>query len=436
MRRPPGPATPFAGRSERALQDIAQRMPWYADASTLEGRNVRNLYTETAWFGLLNGLAATFVSVFALRLGATTTQVGWLTALTALVNVIWLIPAGRLIERQRRRIRLILITGFLQRMGYLAMALMPLAVISGRVGALIVINTLIALPTAVINTAVTALLPDLTAPSQRGKVISTRWLLLSIMAGIAALAGGWILDLMPVPVNYQVLFGAGAILSLLSLYYLRRIKVPDSATSQRPGRARGHYSWKRLRHAMGNIFLHRDFVRFSLASFVFYWGIYLPGALWSVLRVRNLAASDGWIGIIAMVVNGSTILGYLAWGKVTDRWGNRRVLNITALAVTAYALFTALVPTIQWMIPTSILGGLAWSGCNLVLFNVMLGVSPDEHRPTYVALYTALMNITAFAGPLLGAALSDWLGIRMAFMVSGGVRLVGAAFFWRMVREG
>jgi MFS family permease len=436
VKRTPWLALPFAGRSKYALQHVAQRMPWYADASTQEGRNIRNLYIETAWFGLLNGLAVTFVSVFALRLGATTTQVGWLTALTALVNVIWLIPAARLIERQRRRIPLILTTGFLQRMGYLAMALMPLVAISGRVEALIAINTLITLPAAVINTAITALLPDLTTPGQRGKVVSTRWLLLSLMATIAALAGGRILDLMPVPLNYQVLFGAGAILSLLSLRYLHRIEVPDSATSQQTGRARERYSWARLRQAMGNIFSHRDFVRFSLASFIFYWGLYLPGALWSVLRVRNLAASDTWIGIIATIVNGSTIVGYLAWGKVTGRWGNRRVLNVTAVAVAAYALSTAAVPTIEWMIPTSILGGLAWSGCNLVLFNVMLGVSPDEHRPTYVAFYTALMNITAFAGPLLGAALSDWLGIRMAFVLSGGVRLVGAVLFWRMVREG
>jgi MFS family permease len=424
----------LASRSRLALRYVGRRMPWYADASTLEGRNVRNLYIETAWFGLLNGLSATFVSVFALRLGATTTQVGWLTALTALVNVAWLMPAARLIERQRRRIPLILITGFLQRLGYLVMALMPLVVISGRVEALIAINTLITLPAAVINTAITALLPDLTSAERRGEVVSNRWLLLSIMATIAALAGGRILDLMPLPANYQVLFGVGAILSLLSLRYLRRIKVPDTVIRQRAEHARDRYSWKRLRQSLSSMLRHRDFVRFTIASFVFYWGIYLPGALWSVLRVRNLAASDTWIGIIAMVVNGSTIVGYFAWGKLVGRWGNRRVLNVTALAVAGYALTTALVPTIEWMVLTSILGGLSWSGCNLVLFNVMLGVSPDDRRASYVALYTALMNVAAFGGPLLGAALSDWVGIRIAFAVSGGLRLVGTALLWRMVR--
>jgi MFS family permease len=423
-----------AGRSKRSLRHIRRRLPWYADTSTVEGRNIHYLHVETAWFGLLNGLAATFVSVFALRLGASTGQVGWLTALTALVNVVWLLPAARLIERRPRRLPLIVLTGFLQRLGYLAMALMPFVVLTGRVEMLIAINTLIALPAAVINTAITSFLPDLTSPEKRGNVVSSRWLILSAMATVAALVGGRFLDLVPVPLNYQLLLGTGALLSLLSLRYLRRIEVPEAVISGRAGQPRERYSWQRLRHSLSAVFSHRQFSRFSLASFVFYWGLYLPGALWSVLRVRTLGASDTWIGLIAVVVNGTTILGYFAGGKAIARWGDRRVLLVTSLTVVLYAFTTALVPTIGWMIPTSILGGLSWAGCNLALFNVMLGVCPDDHRPTYIAFYTALMNVTAFAGPLLGAALSEWAGIRQAFVVSSGVRLLGAVFFWRLVR--
>jgi MFS family permease len=77
---------------------------------------------------------------------------------------------------------------------------------------------------------------------------------------------------------------------------------------------------------------------------------------------------------------------------------------------------------------------LAWAGCNLALFNTMLNVCPADHRPTYVALYTALMNVTAFAGPLLGAGLADWIGIRLAFGISGGVRLAGTLLLFLLAR--
>jgi MFS family permease len=87
------------------------------------------------------------------------------------------------------------------------------------------------------------------------------------------------------------------------------------------------------------------------------------------------------------------------------------------------------------MIPTSILGGVAWSGCNLALFNLMLGVCPSDRRPTYIALHTSLINVTAFAGPLLGAAMAGWLGLRPIFVISGALRLAGLLLFVWLLRE-
>jgi MFS family permease len=420
--------------AKEVLRRIGQRLPWYSPADTEEGRNVRNLYAETTWFGVLNGVALTFVSVFALRLGATTGQVGWLTALPALVNIIWLMPVARIIERQRRRMPLIVLAGFVQRMGYLVLAAMPFVMLTFRVEALILIHTLIAIPTAVINTAITALIPDLTGPERRGQVVSVRWLILSAVATAAVLLAGKFLDLIEVPLNYQILFGGTAGLSLLSLRYLRRIRVPDAVPVSPAPETDGQPSWERVRQSVSAVLSRQDFLRFAVASFVFNWGLYLPAALWSVLRVRDLGASDTWIAFIAVVIDGSTIAGYFYWGKVIEKRGNRWVLIVTSMGVTAYSVLTGLVPSIAWMIPTSILGGLTWSGCNLALFNGMLSVCPDERRPSYIAIYTILVNVTAFAAPLLGAALAGWIGTRMVFGVSGGVRLIGALLFLVLMR--
>jgi MFS family permease len=426
----------LAGRIGEGVRHLERQLPWYEPSPSQEGRNLRGLYAATTWFGLISGLVATFLPVFALRLGATTGQLGWLSALPALVNVVWLIPAARLIERRVRRVPLILSTALLQRLGYLAMAAMPFLLSQGRVEALIVLQTLITLPTAVVNTAITTLIPDLTAPQRRGQVVSVRWLLLAITGTVAALAGGAFLDLLPVPLNYQILLGAGALLSLLSVPALRRVRAPDSVRLARASTPRRRYSWQQLRQSVGSLKAQPEFLGFCLASFVLHWGLYLPAALWSILRVRNLGATDTWIGIIAVVIDASTIAGYLYWGKVSGRRGHRWLLVVTSLGVSLYAALTALVPAIGWMIPTSMLGGLTWAGCNLALFNVMLRVSPSDHRPTYVAIYTALMNVTAFAGPLLGAGLAEWIGLRTTFVVSAAVRAAGALLLWRLVRDG
>jgi MFS family permease len=415
-----------------ALRRLWQRMPWYLPPNIAEGPNLRNLYTETIWFGVLSGLTSTYMAVFALRLGATTGQIGWLTALPALVNIVWIIPAARLIERQRRPLPMILVTGALQRLGYLAMIAAPWLG-AGQVQALIVLSTLVAVPAAVINTAVTALLPELVSPQQRSQVVSVRWLLMASAEMAAALIGGQLLGLMPVPLNYQVVLGTGAVLSLFSLHYLRRLRVPDNALAH-PVVPKKKAERSTLRRSLAGVLAQRDFVWFTVAAFVFYWGIYLPAPLWSILRVRELGANDGWIGLIAMIVGVSTIAGYLYWGKVSAKKGDRWLLIVTSAGMAIYAFLTALVPSIEWMIPTSILGGLSWSGCNLALFNLMLAVCPADRRPTYIAMHTALINITAFAGPLLGAALADWVGLRPVFVVSGAVRMAGLVLFIWLLR--
>lgn len=513
MRRAPRRRGQARLRARAWLHHLGQGLPWYAPGDSLEGRNARYLYAETAWFGLLSGLTATFVSVYALRLGATTDQVGWLTALPALVNVVWLIPAARLIERQRKRMPLILAAGVLQRLGFLAMALMPFLLVSGRVEALIVLNTAVILPAAVISTAVTSLLPELAKPDKRGQMVTARWIIMAVTATLAALLGGRFLDLVPVPLNYQILLGVGTALSLLGLVYLGRIRVPDrpgrpgrrsrgvsdpgqgkpSPSGEKPaertegsgagGAGLGHRPSPSVglghrhspskggpspseglghrhspsegseggsspsgkvgpgargigrRRGLGGVLRQREFMRFALAAFVFHWGLYLPAALWSVLRVRELGASDSWIGLIAVVVDGATIAGYFLWGKARAKRGDRWLLLVTGVGVTLYAAVTAVVPSMGWMVPSSFLGGLAWAGCNLALFNVMLTVCPGERRPTYLALYTALMNVAAFAGPLLGTALAGSIGIRWVFVLSGGVRLVGTGLFAVLLGE-
>jgi len=59
---------------------------------TVEEQNIWNLYLDVAWWGVLSGITSTFVSVFAIRLGASNTLVGLLVSLPALINVFWLIP--------------------------------------------------------------------------------------------------------------------------------------------------------------------------------------------------------------------------------------------------------------------------------------------------------------------------------------------------------
>lgn len=399
---------------------------------TVEEQNNRNLYLDVTWFGVLSGITSTFVSVFAIRLGASNTLVGLLVSLPALINIFWLIPSARIIERQRRRLPIILLAGFLQRVGYLLVALMPFVLRTHRPEALVALVALITLPTATLSVAFTSLIAEVVPIGKRAQVVSTRNMLVSIISTVTMLISGKLLDLLPFPLNYQLLFGAGFAASLVSLYYVSRIKIADASVAESRPRHKTPLV-TRLRRSLKQIANQRDFVRFSASAFVFQWGLYLPSALYAIYRVRNLGASDTWIGLLSMTQSAVTIVTYLYWGKVASRKGNRRVLLISSLGVVLYPVLTGLSPRVELLLLPSIIAGIFGAGFNLSFFNTLLEVCPQERRPSFVALNTTVINVAAFLAPLLGISLANFLDIRIALFIAGGVRLLGVGLFYQLI---
>ena len=399
---------------------------------TVEEQNNWYLYLDVTWFGVLSGITSTFISVFAIRLGASNTLVGLLVSLPALINIFWLIPSARIIERQRRRLPIIVLAGFLQRLGYLLIALMPFVLRAHRPEALVALVALITFPTAIVSVAFTSLVAEVVPADKRAQVISIRNVLVSIVSTVTVLISGKLLDLLIFPFNYQLLFGAGFAASLVSLYYVSRIKVADTiAVEQQPQRKASLAT--RLRRTVKQVMKQRDFVRFSASAFVFQWGLYLPSALYAIYRIKSLGASDTWIGLLSTVQSAVTILAYLHWGRVASRKGNRRVLLISSLGAVLYPVLTGLSPRIEPLLLVSVIGGIFGAGFNLSFFNTLLEVCPQERRPSFVALNTTVINVAAFLAPLLGISLANLLDIRIALFIAGAVRLLGAGLFYQLI---
>jgi hypothetical protein len=399
---------------------------------TVEEQNNWNLYLDIAWFGVLNGITTTFVSVFAIRLGASNTLVGLLVSLPALISIFWLIPSARIIERQRRRLPIIVLTGFLQRLGYLLIALMPFVLHAHRPEAMVALVALLTIPAAMASVAFTSMIADVVPIDKRAHVISIRNVLLSAVSTVTVLISGKLLDLLPFPLNYQLLFSVGFATSMVSLYYISRIQVADTSMAQYRAQREASLLFG-FRHLVRQMMNQRDFVRFSASAFAFHWGLYMPSALYAIYRVKNLGASDTWIGLLSMVQEAVTTLTYFHWGRVASRKGNRLVLLISSLGLVLFPVLTGLSPRVEPLLLVSVVGGIFGAGFNLGFFNTLLEVCPQERRPSYVAINTTLINVAAFLAPLLGTSLANILDIRVALFIAGAVRLVGVGLFYQLV---
>ncbi len=385
--------------------------------------NEWNLYREIVWFGQLSAVTNTFVSVFALRLGASSFLIGLRTALPALVNVFAQVPAARWVERQANRRTVPLAWHFLTRLPVLIMVLAPLLPETWRATFVILVAVTGAFPTAVATISFTSVFADVVAPKDRARVVSVRNALLATVTTITVLITGQVLDLIPFPLGYQVIFAVAFAASMVSLYYLARVVLPHSDSKQHAAaQPRGPLD---IRRSIRNILTQRDYVRFTGAAFVFHWGLYFPIPLYAIYRVRSLGLSEGWIGALSMLESAVTIVAYFAWGRLAQRRSSRLILLAGVLLVSFFPIGTALSSSPWPLLIVSAVAGIASPAYNLGLFNGLLEVAPGERRATFVAVFNMLMNVAAFISPLLGTSAADWLGVREALLLGGALRIAG-----------
>ncbi|MBI3732118.1 MAG: MFS transporter [Chloroflexi bacterium] len=401
-------------------------------------RNIWNLYVEITYFGFVFGILQTFLSVYVIRLGANNTVIGLLNALPSLVFAVWSIPAARLVEQNARRMRLILISGSLHRLGVAALGLMPFVVVGFRPEAAVIIVTLMTIPQVVANIGFSSMFADVVPADYRARTVAVRSMLLGITMTLASYLGGQFLGLsaesyrgpldaiFAFPLNYQFLFIFGFGLSLAGMVYLSRVRVSDGERASTPRSESGGGSLpSRLRAFVALIVGEREFSRYTLAMFILHWGLFLPIPLYSLYWVRTLHASDSFVGLILTVQNITTIVVYPLLPGMARRMGNRGLLALAALLISLYPLITAFVTTLEPLLLISVIGGAGGAMFGLASFNLLLEVSPAVRRPSFIATFNSAAFTAGFIAPFLGTELLNFIDINQDLFFGGVLRLLG-----------
>ncbi len=393
----------------------------------LDAQNAWALYGDGAWYGVLIGVAGAFLTVFVIRVGGSDLHVGLLSALPALITFLVSQSGGRLVERGPTPRSILIVTALLNRLGYFFIALIPLLLTVGRADAIVLTAGLLTVPGAIFNIAFIAAFAGAVGAAHRARVVSNRSIALGLTSTLIALVGGRFLDLVPFPINYQILFAASFAASMMSVYYLARLRLPKAYNPVAP--ADSHAALGLLETFRRS----RAYARFTTASFVFHWGSFFVVPLYSIYWVRILGATDGWVGLLSMVGTAFTIVFYPLWGRLTTRRGNAYGVVLTAMGLSVYPVLTALSPAIEWIIPLQLIAGVTTSGYGITFFNRLLETSPEEHRPSYIAGYNTLINMAAFIGPFVATSMTSVLDIRVLLIIGAVLRFLGSLLFWRQL---
>ena len=409
-------------------RSIGRAVGRFAQPGSVAERNVRNVLIDGMGVGLVQGVA-TFLSVFLVRLGASPFLVGLLTSMPALTGMILAVPVGRMLERQRNivpwysRARVWVLSS------YALTGLVPFFFPLGLAPiAIITIWAIATVPQTIVNVAFTIVMGAVAGPNRRYYLMSRRWSTLGITSAISVATVGVILDLISFPINYQTVFIGSFAGGLLSFAFSSRIVIPDNDLSESAESA-GHSLRERLAEGLAALRENAAYSRFLASQFVFRCGLALALPLFPLYWVRELNASDSWIGIINTVQNAVLLGAYFMWSALSRRRGAVLVLRLCSFGLGVYPILTGLTHSVPPLIFYAGLAGIFSAGIDLVLFDILLVTCPKRHAASYIAVYQMTTYVATFIAPLLGTFLAGTLGYGPALFAGGGLRFVGAALF-------
>lgn len=419
---PPAPRRPgWIARTGRSLRGVI--------APTGLGQtehNARLLEIEMFWASLLSAAAA-FNSAYALRLGATNAEIGLLSSIPALLALLITIPSGQFLNRRAKRMPWVTATLALARIGYLLVALIPFFGFAQPGTAVVWTLILLTAPASFFGVGWNSMLADVVPERARARLFAARNIILAVVVTAGTfLAGRW-LAISHFPSNYQVMYLVGFAGAALSTLYIALMRVPDSVVA--PPSTQRITPAALLRGAV-DAFRHQpDFTRIVGSTLAHGMGLWMIGPVYVLYYVRQLGASDGWIGANATIANLTPILGYYVWQRIVARRGENWVLRLTISLIGLYPILVGLTPNLTIILIWTALQGLLAPGINLSHFPMLLKVCPAEGRPLFLGIYTTIMNIGAFVAPLVGVWLSDRVGYMPVLVAGGALCLLGSSLF-------
>ncbi len=185
-----------------------------------------------------------------------------------------------------------------------------------------------------------------------------------------------------------------------------------------------------------NVFLpflrDRNFLLFLLYFGFWMFAVNVSAPFFNLYMLGNLAIDLRWVTIYNSLQAGANLLMLVLWGKLADRIGNRSILLGVGIGVAVTPLLwlvtgANLLSIWVWFPLLHMLAGATWAGIDLCNNNLQLGVAPVRGQSSYFAIAALVAGVSGALGTTAGgflAELADYGGIPGLFALSAGLRLL------------
>lgn len=371
--------------------------------------NFIHLYFDIFWFGMLNGSTLIFLAVYATRSGATPQQIGLLTAVPALVNLIFTLPAGVWVKRFPSHTATRWAWVF-TRIFYLFLVPLPFFLSpTDQVWAVILIVLVMSIPGTVAAIVGNAFFAEVVPDDWRAHVVGTRNALLAVATTVTSLVSGQILVHMPFPTGYQVVFFIGflgAALSCLHLFLIHPVQGSTAVAALPAARPAAS-----LTNQFRFDILRGPFGLVLLLLLAYNLSVFIGQPVFPLYQVRVLNFTDQTISLGTSAFWVVYFIASTQMGSLARRIGNQKLTSLgIALTCVSMALFIVSYHPLIY-IANNLVGGVGWAMLGTGVINFLLERVPPGDRTPYLTWYNLVINAASLAGAMLGSWMASGIGL-------------------------
>jgi MFS family permease len=382
-----------------------------------------------------------YLSPFAIAINSSSSLVAMLSSVSGLLGPLTQMFSSRLMRKYpRKKIILRAIIG--ESTMFLPFAAIAILFYKGIITSFLPLLLLLVFSLYIIFANITApawfsWMGDIVDEQYRGRWFSKRSLILGFVSITLALLVSFFLNFLKE--KKIVMFG---FMGLFFLAFIARIASGRVVKKQYEPKIKikkeDYFSfWDFLKKASKT-----NFGKFAIFRAFFAFACSVSAPLLAVYLLRNLKFDYVTYMIVVLSASIYSLIALGMWGRLSDRYGNYRMLEITAMLIPLIPILWILSPSPLYMIfIPAIIDGIMWAGFDLSTSNFIYDNVSSKKRGFAVSYYNMLNGLGVFLGAGLGALLIKIINIKniepifIIFIFSGVLRMIVVSFWLPKIRE-
>lgn len=384
----------------------------------VEKSNYRHLVMDIAWFGLALAATTRFLQFYALEMGATAIDLGWLTALPALVIIFTTMLSPWWRSRYHDSVSAVILPGLGHRLLFLLPAFAPFFPEHLRVPYIIFASTLPTIAQGTVASIFVVMMRETIRDKDLQPLLTQRHMAMNITITIGAIVFGIMLEKVAFPLNYQIMFLVAFIFSMFSEWHLTRLHVLNPEQSRKEAAPRRTYR---------ELFADSRFQSVALVVLVSFLVFHVIIAVIPLQLKDHFNATEAYLGVYGALEVASAFGITLVLNRLIARFGNRGVIALGLFVNGIAALVVALAPDATFALLSAVLTGASWSAIGVCAFGFFAErTAKDDMQAAMV--YNQLAYVAIFVGPLIGSFLVNaGVSVIAVLLAGAALRFAGAA---------